>query len=79
MISTGIFHQYKSVILLEPEILGIKETKAGSWRYLRVLSNIWPGQSSLIETDVKQRFIGFIKQHYSDYADWMVTVTYKAE
>ncbi len=68
--------QHKSIILTPPEIFGIKETKDGNWRYLRVKFRIWPGQGQLIETTFKQRVILSIKQQLPDYAEWMIIVTY---
>lgn len=78
MVSKGIFHQHRSILLFEPELLGIKEAKAGNWRYLRVQFHIWPGQSSFLESNVKQRMIASMKNLYPDYADWMVNITYKS-
>lgn len=75
----GMYQQYKPIILNAPEIFGIKETKDGNWRYLRLKFRIWPGQNVLIETSFKQRVTLFMKQLYLDYADWMITVTYKVE
>ena len=76
-IGTGMHQQHKSIILTPPEIFGIKETKEGAWRYLRIKFRLWPGQGELIEKFFKQRIILLMKQYSEDYADWMITVTYK--
>ncbi len=78
-IGLGMHQQHTSIILTPPEIFGIKETKGGNWRYLRIKFRIWPGQGALIETSFKQRVILLMKQQYQDYAEWMITVTYKVE
>ena len=78
-IARGMFSQYGSIILTEPEILGIKEAESGNWRYLRVKFRIWPGQGGLIETTFRQRVIAVMKKMHQEYADWMVTVNYRTE
>ena len=78
-IGLGMYQQYKPIILTPPEIFGIKEIQDGNWRFLRVKFRLWPGQGALIETSFKQRIILLMKQHYQEYADWMITVTYKVE
>ena len=75
----GMYHQHTSIILSQPEILGIKEAKPAHWRYLRLKFRIWPGQGTLIETAFKQRIIAVMKQYSTDYTDWMVIVTYRVE
>ncbi len=78
-IGLGMHQQHTSIILTPPEIFGIKETKDGDWRFLRIKFRIWPGQTALIETTFKQRIILLMKQYYQEYTDWMVTITYKVE
>jgi len=38
----------------------------------------WPGQQSLIETTFRQPITSAMKAFDPNYADWMVTVTYRA-
>jgi len=78
-IGLGMFQQHKSIILTPPEIFGIKETKEGEWRYLRIKFRIWPGQGELVEISFRQRVILLMKQFDQEYADWMITVSYKVE
>ena len=78
-IAEGLFNQYKSIILKKPRILGIKEASNGSWTYLRIKFELWPGQNSIIETTFKQRVIFSIKSSFPDYADWMISIVYRAE
>ena len=78
-IARGMFSQYVSIILTEPETLGIKEAESGNWRYLRIKFRIWPGQGALVETTFRQRVIAVMKKMHPDYTDWMVTVNYRTE
>ena len=62
-IAKGMYHQHRSIILAAPEVFGIKESKAGQWRYLRIKFKLWPGQTKIIEetffTDRKNVLVGF--------------------
>lgn len=78
-IAAGMHSQHRSIILSEPEMFGVKEAKAGNWRYLRVKFRLWPGQTGIIETTYKQRVAAAMKKLNPDYMDWMVTVTYRVE
>lgn len=71
--------QHGSIILERPENLGVKTADGGAWRYLRVKLSLWPGQGALIEGPFRQRVISAMRKVDPDYADWMVTVTYRAE
>jgi small-conductance mechanosensitive channel len=75
----GLYDQHRSIILQQPEVFGIREAKGGDWRFLRVKFRIWPGQGSLIEDTFRQTVIALMKDLYPDYAEWMVTVTYRVE
>lgn len=78
-IARGMHTQYGGIILTEPEALGIQQALPGTWRYLRIKFRLWPGQGALIETSFKQRILAALKKIDADYADWMVTITYRAE
>jgi moderate conductance mechanosensitive channel len=78
-LAKGMYQQHKGIILNAPEIFGIKEARAGQWRYLRVKFRIWPGQNALIETTFKQRVSALMKGFKLEYADWMITVTNRVE
>lgn len=78
-IGRGMQQQHKSIILTPPEVFGVKETKDGNWRYLRIKFRLWPGQGDIIEKFFKQRIILFMKQVYEPYDEWLITVTYKVE
>jgi small conductance mechanosensitive channel len=78
-IAIGMYSQHKSIILTQPEIFGLQETKGGNWRYLRIKFRLWPGQGALIENTFRQRVVAMMKELYPQYADWMVTVTYRVE
>lgn len=74
----GMREQFPDIVLSEPEPLGIRSVERGSWQYVRVKFKLWPGQGALIETGYKQRVLNALKASHGDYADWMVTVTYRA-
>ncbi|MBN1351718.1 mechanosensitive ion channel [candidate division KSB1 bacterium] len=76
-IAGGIYNQNKSIIFSQPELFGIMKSEQGEWKYLRVKFRLWPGQTAIIETAFKQRVLSAIKSLYADYADWMVTITYR--
>jgi hypothetical protein len=62
-----------------PENMGIFESGKESWKYLRVKFRIWPGQNHIVETTFKQRILAEIRKINNSYADWMITVVYKAD
>ena len=78
-IAKGMYHQHRSIILAAPETFGIKDAKAGQWRYLRIKFKLWPGQMKIIEETFKERVVQVLKKSYLDFAAWMITVTYKVE
>ena len=78
-IAKGMYHQHRSIILAAPETFGIKDAKAGQWRYLRIKFKLWPGQMKIIEETFEERVVQILKKSYAEYAAWMVTVTYKVE
>ena len=78
-IAKGMYHQHRSIILAAPEVFGIKESKAGQWRYRRIKFKLWPGQMKIIEETFKEGVIQKLKRTQPDYAAWMITVTYRVE
>ena len=78
-IAKGMYHQHRSIILAAPETFGIKDAKAGQWRYLRIKFKLWPGQMKIIEETFEESVVQVLKKSYPDYAAWMITVTYKVE
>lgn len=77
--ASGVYSQHKAIILEQPELFGVKQAKGGNWRYLRVKFRLWPGQTAVVETTFKQRVLALMKKLYADYADWMITITYRVE
>jgi small-conductance mechanosensitive channel len=53
-IAKGMYHQHRSIILAAPETFGIKDAKAGQWRYLRIKFKLWPGQMKIVEETFKK-------------------------
>lgn len=78
-IAQGLRDQHGEIILTAPEIMGVREAESGGWSYLRVKFRIWPGQNAVIESNFRQRVLAAMRDLDEDYADWMVTVTYRAE
>lgn len=74
----GMRHEFPSIILDEPRIRSPRAVGPEGWEYLRVRMKIWPGQGNLVETTLKQRCLGVLRDSVSDYPDWKVTVTYRS-
>ncbi len=77
-VAKGTWIQFKAIVLAEPEIGGIEVADPAGWNFLRVKFTIWPGQGGLIETNFRQQMVNAMKTFEPAYADWMVTVTYRA-
>ncbi len=77
-ITQGTWLQFPAIVLTQPEIGGIEAADPAGWNFMRVKFTIWPGQGSLIETTFRQQIVTAMKTFDPDYADWMVTVTYRA-
>jgi moderate conductance mechanosensitive channel len=78
-IARAVQAQHRGVLLGEPEVLGVQATDAEGWRYLRLKFRIWPGQGGLLENAFVRRAVAAIRTDHPEYADWMATVTYRAE
>ena len=77
-VAKGTWMQFQAIVLAEPEIGGIEVADPAGWNFLRVKFTIWPGQGNLIETTFRQQMVNAMKTFDPAYADWMVTVTYRA-
>jgi small-conductance mechanosensitive channel len=77
-VATGMWAQFGAIILKEPELGKVEVAEKGCWNFLRVQFKIWPGQNSLIETTFRQQMTNAMKAFDPNYADWMITVTYRA-
>jgi len=77
-IAQATYEQYPGILLLPPTISGPHETRDG-YGYVRIKFRIWPGQGSLLENAVKQAIANSMRRVDPEYADWMVTVYYRAE
>lgn len=76
-LAKGMYRQFRGIVLTEPEILGVRRAGKNGWRYLRVKFRVWPGQGALIEGPFRQRVIHALRKLDPDYADWMVSITYR--
>lgn len=77
-LAKGMRDQFSAIVVAEPEPMGIRSSEHGAWQFVRIKFRVWPGQGALIETGFKQRVINAMKSSHPEYADWMVTVTYRA-
>lgn len=76
-LAKGMSRQFRGIVLSEPEILGVRKAGQGGWRFVRIKFRVWPGQGTLIEGPFRQRVIHALRKLDPDYADWMVSVTYR--
>jgi moderate conductance mechanosensitive channel len=76
-IAKGMWQQFGGTIIDEPVIGETQTSEAGGWNYLRVEFKIWPSQGALIEVTFRQQIIAAMKKFDPNYAEWMVTVTYR--
>jgi small conductance mechanosensitive channel len=77
-IARGTWKQFEAIVLAPPEIGEVQTADPGGWNFLRVKFTIWPGQGTLIEGNFRQQMVNAMKTIDPAYADWMVTVTYRA-
>jgi small conductance mechanosensitive channel len=76
-VAKGTWMQFGGIILTEPELGKVEATEPGGWNYLRVQFKIWPGQGALVENTFRQQIAFVMKAFDPNYADWMVTITYR--
>ena len=72
------YRQFPGILLLPPTFEGRFQMEAGH-RYVRIKFRIWPGQGSLLESSVKSAACAMLMELDADYADWMVSIHYRAE
>ncbi len=77
-IAQAAYEQYPGILLLPPSFESREET-AAHFSFLRFKFRIWPGQEAVLEQTVKATVVQALKSIDPDYADWMVTVYYRAE
>ena len=77
-IARGMWAQFGAIILSEPTIGTVEVAEGGGWEFLRIHFKIWPGQGNLIETTFRQQVTRAMKNFDPNYADWQVTVIYRA-
>ncbi len=77
-LALAAFEQYPGILLLPPTAEGRFETDHGAVFY-RMKFRIWPGQGLLLEQQVKQSMVRELQAIDEKFADWMVTIHYRAE
>jgi moderate conductance mechanosensitive channel len=75
----GVRAQQPAIVLTDPDVSGPFDTSPADWRFARVKFRIWPGQGAFIENVFRQRLLATLRRLDPDYADWMVTVSYRVE
>lgn len=78
-IARGFRAQHGSVIVGEPRQHAVQTAGENGWRFLRTRFRIWPGQQQLVETALRQRVAAAMRELDPSFADWMVTITYRAQ
>jgi moderate conductance mechanosensitive channel len=76
-IARGMRAQQPAIFLTDPEVEGPLPAQPGGWRFGRVKLRIWPGQGGFIETALRQRMLAALRRLDPDYADWMLTISYR--
>ncbi len=77
-VAQGMWAQFGAIILSEPSVGSVEVAEGGGWEFLRIHFKIWPGQGNLIETTFRQQVVRAMKKFDPEYADWQVTVIYRA-
>ena len=77
-IARGMWAQFGAIILSEPTVGSVEVAEGGGWEFVRIHFKIWPGQGNLIETTFRQQITRAMKNYDPNYADWQVTVIYRA-
>ncbi len=78
-IMQGMQRQHPSIILAQPQSMGLRKTDPGNWQYVRYKFRLWPGQGALLETTLKKRIQTALADAAEGYQDWMIAITYRGE
>lgn len=70
--------QFRGSMLGEPEIAKPKTTDAG-YSYVRIRFAVWPGQSAIVETTIKQAVVLEMRAIDPSFTDPMVAVHYREQ
>lgn len=76
-VARGLRAQQPAILLTEPEMSEPMDAGVGGWRFVRVKFRLWPGQNAFIETVFRQRCLARLRELDPDYADWMLTVSFR--
>jgi hypothetical protein len=77
-IANGMWQQFGAIVLSAPIVDPVRTAQDGGWDFLRIRFVIWPGQGNLIETTFRQQVLRAMKTLDANYADWQITVLYRA-
>jgi moderate conductance mechanosensitive channel len=76
-VARGMRAQQPAILLTDPEIMGPFDAAPGDWRFARLKLRLWPGQGPFIEGPLRQRLLATMRRLDPDYADWMLTISYR--
>lgn len=71
------FRSQHQAAITDHELFGFLEAQGGGWRFLRLRFRVWPGQGTLVETVFRPRVLAAMRKLDPEYADWMVSITYR--
>lgn len=77
-IARSAYEQHAGILLVPPTVEGRAQAATG-WSYLRIKFRIWPGQGMLLEQSIKPAVAHALRSLEPSYADWMVSIHYRAE
>jgi small conductance mechanosensitive channel len=77
-IARSMWKQFGAIVVSEPIINPVRPASEGTWDFLRVRFVIWPGQGNLIETTFRQHVLKAMRAFDDSYAEWQITVLYRA-
>ena len=78
LLAESAYAQFPGILLLRPSVEGQIETPGGD-RFVRTKFRIWPGQGAVVEGPIKAMIVQSLKALDPAFADWMVSVHYRAE
>lgn len=77
-VADAVRRQLSAIVLSPPEELGLSQADDNGFRYIRTKLRLWPGQQAAVEAAFRQRALHALRALDPSYADWMITITYRA-
>ena len=70
--------QFPGIFMKEPDIMEVDKFSPGK-EIVRIKFRLWPGRGAVVESAFRQEIVAELKKIYTEYGEWMVTVSYEAE